>query len=116
MKRGYAEGVLAPRPGARPRTPYDLGEVLAAATHRWVADVIAAGHRVHGDVADLTPVLAGPGDPAPDQVQLVDDPVRIASMLIAQVAAEPADGSSGEPRRGPVARRRWWSGPDRRRD
>jgi hypothetical protein len=90
--------------------------VLTSATDRWVADVRAAGHRVHGDVADLAPVLAAPGDPAPDQVALLDDPAGIASRLIAQVAAEPADGSSGEPRPGPVARLRRWSGPRRTRD
>ena len=120
VKRGYAEGVLAVRPGDRPRAPADLREVLTAATDRWLTAVLAAGHRVHGDVADLAPVLATPDDPSPDHVpddgELSDDPAEIAAMLIAQVAAEPADGTSGEPRRGPLARRRRWSGRARRGD
>jgi hypothetical protein len=116
VKRAYAEGVLSARLGPRPRAPYDLGDTLRTATDRWVADVLAARHRLHGDPADLAPVLAGPGDPGPDRVELVDDPAEIAAQLISQVAAEPAGGSFGEPRRGPVARRPWWSGPGRRRD
>lgn len=67
VKRPYAEGELAARPGSpAPRTPARLEPLLAGVTRHWVEEVRRAGHVVHGDVVDLTPVVAGPGDPDPD--------------------------------------------------
>ena len=83
VKRGYAEGELAARPGPRPRAPYELGGLLRAATDRWLGDVRAAGLKVHGDPADLLPVVAGTGEPAPDDVQLAEDPAEVARALLA---------------------------------
>ena len=83
VKRGYAEGELAARPGPRPRAPYELGDVLRAATGRWLDEVRAAGLKVHGDPADLTPVVAGPGEPGPDDVQLAEDPAEVVQTLLA---------------------------------
>jgi hypothetical protein len=84
VKRGYAEGELAARPGPRPRTPYELGGLLRAATDRWLDAVRGAGLKIHGDPADLTPVVAGPGEPGPDDVQLADDPAEVARTLLAK--------------------------------
>jgi hypothetical protein len=84
VKRGYAEGELAARPGPRPRTPYRLEELLRTATDRWLDAVRAAGLKVHGDPADLVPVVAGPGEPGPDDVQLAEDPAEVARTLLAK--------------------------------
>lgn len=84
VKRGYAEGELALRPGPRPRAPYELGEVLRDATSRWLADVRAAGHAVHGDPADLDPVVGAPGEPGPDDVALPDDPDEVVQTLLSR--------------------------------
>jgi hypothetical protein len=82
VKRGYAEGELAARPGPRPRAPYELGELLRTATARWLDQVRTAGHAVHGDPADLTPVVGAPVDPGPDDVALPDDPARVVQTLL----------------------------------
>ncbi len=66
LKREYAEGVLAARPSTPPRTPAALHDLLAGVTEGWVAEIRAAGYRVHGDLADLAPVTAAPGDSPPD--------------------------------------------------
>lgn len=102
VKRGYAEGRLAGRPGPRPRTPHELDGLLADATQRWVAQVAAAGHPVHGDLADLAPVTAPAGTPHPDDVTLPDDPVAVAQVLLAE-----ADGRSGSTSASGPHGRRW---------
>lgn len=84
VKRGYAERELAPHPGARPRAPYALRDLLADATERWLAAVRSAGHPVHGDPADLAPVTAGPGEPGPDDVAPAHDPDEVARTLLAR--------------------------------
>lgn len=96
VKRGYAEGRLAARPGPRPRAPHHLAGLFHEATTRWLAQVTAAGHPVHGDPADLAPVLAGPGDPSPDDAVPSDDPEVVTRALLAE-AVEDA----------PTRRRRW---------
>jgi hypothetical protein len=83
VKRGYAEGELAARPGPRPRAPYQLGDLFDAATQRWLDQVRAAGHPVHGDPADLAPVVGAPGDAGPDDVVPADDPAAVAETLLA---------------------------------
>lgn len=96
VKREWAEQELARRSGPPARTPASLGPLLAAATDRWVEEVRAAGHEVHGDTADLAPVLAGPDDPPPDQPWPADlDPDAVAVRLLEEAG---------------VGRRRgWWS-------
>lgn len=94
VKRGYAEGTLAARGGRPARTPADLGDVLGAATSAWTAEVRAAGYRVHGDLDELRPVLADPGDPHPDDVPasgaLPEDPDAVATRLLTAAAAPPS--------------------------
>jgi hypothetical protein len=86
VKREWAEGVLAARDSPRPRTPAELAATLAAPTSEWVGEVLAAGYSVHGDPADLDPVTAAPGDPAPDQPWPAgDDPAALAAGFVAQV-------------------------------
>ena len=85
VKRGLAEGVLAAAGGTpAPRTPTALADVLVPATRAWIAEVASAGHPVHGDLADLEPVLAEPGEPHPDRV----DDGDLASLATAALAAE----------------------------
>ncbi|MDQ4051577.1 MAG: hypothetical protein M3237_02615 [Actinomycetota bacterium] len=87
VKREWAEGVLARRDSPRPRTPAALGEILAAPTRAWVEEVRTAGYSVHGDLADLVPVTAGPGDPAPDQPPPPgEDPAALADEFVARAA------------------------------
>lgn len=101
VKQGYAEGELAATGSARPLAPAGLAEVLVPATRAWLDEVAAAGWSVHGDPADLDPVLAPPGDPTPD-VEAVPgvDPAAVARRLL------DAAGAAGEVAVRP--RRRWW--------
>lgn len=85
VKRGYAEGVLAPRPGPRPQAPYDLRDVFEPATTAWLGQVARAGVEIHGEAADLAPVLAAPGDPRPDDVELAEDPADVIRVLAPQL-------------------------------
>lgn len=98
VKKEYAEGALAARGGTPARAPSYLEEVLGAATDRWVAEVRAAGYRVHGELGDLSPVLGGPDDPHPDDVPAADgvsaDPVETADRLVREATGEPAGGPS----------------------
>lgn len=99
VKRGWAEQELGARTSPPARTPAALGPLLSAATHRWLGEVAAAGHRVHGDPADLEPVLAGPGDPPPDVPWPADlDPVAVADLLRARAAEEAPPSSARRPR------------------
>ncbi|HEU5038827.1 MAG TPA: hypothetical protein VFT70_17605 [Nocardioides sp.] len=84
VKRGFAEDELAARPGPRPRAPYELGDLLRDATARWLEQVRAAGHPVHGDPADLTPVVAAAGEPGPDDAVPADDPATVVERLLAR--------------------------------
>ncbi len=101
VKRGYAEGELAARRGTPARAPSYLLDVLGPATDAWVGEIRAAGYAVHGDLADLRPVLGGPDHPHPDDVppeaEVEADPADVAQRLLAE--AEP-------PRTGLAARLR----------
>jgi hypothetical protein len=72
VKRGLAEGLLtesvAGVPVTAARVPASLGEVLVPAAQAWGREIAAGGHPVHGDLTDLTPVLAVADDPHPDDV------------------------------------------------
>jgi hypothetical protein len=87
VKRGLAEGLLtepvAGIPVIAARAPASLGDVLVPAAEAWRRDVAAGGYPVHGDLADLTPVLAGVDEPHPDDVP---DGV-LATLAIAVLAA-----------------------------
>lgn len=107
VKKGYAEARLAALDGPRPRTPADLHDLLAEATARWLVQVAAAGHPVHGETDDLAPVVAGPDDPDPDDARPPDDPVEIAHALLAE-AGHPAPPAS------PGRLRGWLGGGSRR--
>lgn len=83
VKREFAEQVLAARASRAPRTPATLGPLLEQVTRAWLAEVGDAGHHVHGDPADLAPVLARPGDPPPDQPWPADlDPEEVTAALL----------------------------------
>jgi hypothetical protein len=82
VKRELAEGRLAERPGTPPRTPASLADVLMPAAAAWRSEVEAGRYAVHGSLDDLTPVLAGSGDPHPDAVPHgVPDPAEVADLL-----------------------------------
>ncbi len=72
VKRGLAEGLLtesvAGVSGTTARTPASLGDVLGPAAQAWGREIAAGRHPVHGDLAGLTPVLAGTDEPHPDDV------------------------------------------------
>ena len=94
VKRGYAEGVLAAQRGRPARAPAALADVLGPPARRWLEEVLAAGHSLHGEPDDLSPVLAGPGEDGPDVAPPPGaDPVAVARELV----------TSARPRR-----RRWW--------
>jgi hypothetical protein len=83
VKRELAEDRLADRPGTPPRTPASLADVLMPAAAGWGREIAASGHPVHGSLDDLTPVLAGPGDPHPDAVPPgVPDPAEVADVVL----------------------------------
>jgi hypothetical protein len=82
VKRELAEGRLAERPGTPPRTPASLADVLMPAAAAWRSEVEAGRYAVHGSLDDLTPVLAGSGDPHPDAVPPgVLDPAEVADLV-----------------------------------
>jgi hypothetical protein len=85
VKRGIGEDWLATAEaaGSPPRTPESLSDVLVPATRSWVAEIRASRHPVHGDLDELTPVLAGPDEPHPDDVP----DAAIASLATAALAA-----------------------------
>lgn len=72
VKGDLAEDLLAESTEGAPvivlRTPAALADVLVPAAAAWGAEIAAGHHPVHGDLAELTPVLAGPGDRHPDDV------------------------------------------------
>ncbi|MGZ4496154.1 MAG: hypothetical protein ACXVWZ_01635 [Nocardioides sp.] len=96
VKKGYAERVLAHEAGERPVTPAALAEVLVPATEAVTRRVRESGHPVHGDLADLAPVLGAPGDPHPDDVDAAAlaarDPRGVADRLLAEAVDTPAPG------------------------
>lgn len=106
VKREYAEGELASRGAAdRPRAPHRLRSLLDEVTDRWLAELAASDHPVHGDLADLRPVVGGPDDPDPDApVPPGDDPARIADELVARATGAAGPGR-GARRRGLLRRR-----------
>ncbi|CAB4692216.1 unannotated protein [freshwater metagenome] len=83
VKREYAERELAAVGAPPPRAPAALAPMLGDVTAAWMAEVIAAGRRVHGDPDDLRPVLAGPHEPPPDvDLPAGADPARVADELV----------------------------------
>jgi hypothetical protein len=85
VKREWAEGVLAARDSARPRTPAELEQLLAAPTQAWVREVLAAGYSVHGEPADLAPVVADAAAAPPDQpLPPREDPAALADYFVAR--------------------------------
>ncbi len=83
LKREYAEGVLAARPSTPPRTPASLRDLLTVVTDGWVEEIRSGGYAVHGDLADLAPVTADPGDPQPDVPPPADlDPAAELARLL----------------------------------
>lgn len=116
VKRGLAERVLAAPTAAAPfvalRTPASLYDVLGPAAQAWGAEIAASAHPVHGDLGELTPVLARPGDPHPDDVPdaaIADLAARaLAEELLRRAAEERVDSaheSTGNPgRTAPPAR------------
>ena len=82
VKRELAEGRLAARRGTPPRAPASLADVLVPAATAWRRDLEAAGYPVHGELADLEPVLGAPGDPHPDDVpDGVPDPAEVEAIV-----------------------------------
>jgi hypothetical protein len=82
VKRELGEGLLTSYSGTRPRAPASLTDVLVPAANRWRREIEASSHPVHGDLDDLSPLLAGPGEPAPDAVPPgVPDPAEVAALV-----------------------------------
>jgi hypothetical protein len=97
VKREYAESVLAGRSSTRPRTPASLREVFEPVTRAWLSQIESRGHPVHGDPADLLPVLGGDDEVHPDDVpaaeRVDDDPAALADGFVA--AAGPGESAGG---------------------
>jgi hypothetical protein len=95
VKRWFAQGLLAPLPGARAVAPEPLAGRLDDVARGWVEELRRGRARVHGDLADLTPARAA-GARHPDDVsaeELLEGlPQTLATMLL-----EVASLRSGEP-------------------
>lgn len=66
VKRWLAQEVLGRQPGTRPQLPGALVAPLERVAEQWVADIVASGAVVHGDLDELR-VSPGAG-PDPDDV------------------------------------------------
>lgn len=73
----------------RPRLPDELHDVLARLAVDWRAQVVAAGHPVHGDLDDLLPAPPDPTAPLPDDVP-VEARLASATEALADVLVEVA--------------------------
>ena len=98
VKREYAEEVLAAGPARARARRTTSARCWRRRPRRGCSRSRTDGCVVHGDLDDLTPVLADPDDPRPDDVELTEDPKAVAARLI------PA----------PVERGPRWRGPFRR--
>ncbi len=76
VKHYLAQRVLASRTSPRPLLPAHLYDDLTHVAERWVKEVDKAGWTVHGDLADLLPVV--PQEPVPDP-DVVDRDAEVAS-------------------------------------
>ncbi len=118
VKRDLGEALLAGRGGAPARTPAALADVLVPAAESWRRQVEAGRHPVHGDLDDLTPLLAPEGEPHPDDVPPgVPDPDEVAALVddvLRRVRQERVDsghegtGNSGRTVAPPRAVERLW--------
>lgn len=116
VKRMFAEGVLASRAGTPPKTPAPLVALLDEVTRAWLPAIEAAGHPVHGDLADLLPVAPPPGTPHPDEVDdaatAATATTALADVLMRFSTATPQGDLEGSAAPGPTRRGAW---PRRRR-
>lgn len=117
VKRMFAERVLAARSGTPPRTPERLVALLDEVTRTWLPAVEAAGHPVHGDLADLRPVAPPPGSPHPDAVPAGDELGLAVDALADLLLSAAGAGADPEPPpgRGPGLLRRRLASTRRRR-
>ncbi len=86
-KRWFAQTLLGSIGGsAKPVTPAAVGRRLAAVSGQWIEQIEAGGFRVHGDLAELLPEIAGddvpPPDEASDSAMLDGLPDVVAEMLV----------------------------------
>ncbi len=90
VKRDWAEGELAARPGARPLAPHSLAPLLSEVTAGWVEEIQQAGYVVHGDLGEWAPITGTPTDPHPDVAsRREDDAAELARAFIARGAPRP---------------------------
>ncbi len=98
VKAGWAEQDLPGSVSTAPlRAPAELGRVFGPVTDGWLAELAAAGVSVHGDAADLAPVLAPAGAPPPDAPPPGDAEVDavVERLLVAAAARGGPSGPSG---------------------
>ena len=85
-KRWFAQTLLSGIGGPKPVTPAPVAERLAAVSAAWVGEIRAGGFRVHGDLDELLPDIAGDGVPHPDEAtdaeMLEGLPEVVAEMLL----------------------------------
>lgn len=114
VKRWFAQGLLAERPGRRAQVPAALAARLGDIATGWVASLAADGVRVHGDLDDLVPPV-GPGadgdqPPHPDDVGAEElwsrTPGLVADLLVEVTRLRDAAPAAVVPDEAGQARRR----------
>jgi hypothetical protein len=90
VKRFFAQGRLAPIGSRRAVTPPALRARLREITESWLPEIEAAGHTVHGSLAELLPADPQTPAPHPDDVtteELVEGLPEVLAAVLVEVAA-----------------------------
>lgn len=100
VKHWFAQELLAGYRTARAQTPRRLRPRLTKVTRRWLEEIEAAGHPVHGDLQDLMPEAFTGHRHDPSHVaegDLVDLAPRVIADLLDEVAQLRSEGRHSLP-------------------
>ena len=100
-KRWFAQTLLTRGRSEKPVTPPEMTERLRGVSQHWFDQILAGGHQVHGDLAELLPEPAEAGARHPDDVDEVAKldalPGVLAEMLVrVRRVSEEAEGLTAQ--------------------
>lgn len=89
-KRWFAQTILSRARSARPVTPASVAAVLGEVAETWIDELGSRGYAIHGDLAELRPVMPAPDTPHPDDVA-AEDVVRDLPDLLGEMLRHERD-------------------------